>query len=143
VVAFVASLIVTVLLVVPIVLVGKRRPKGTPVTWGEALLASTYLFLVMWWVYGVVPHYWLTWADSELGFRTDRIFVGPGGVLRALPMTITGVVVRDIVATLIYVVFLGLQIAAWALWQGRGEKKVEVETSDYGRPLVKEGATVG
>jgi hypothetical protein len=40
-------------------------------------------------------------------------------------------------------VFLGLQIAAWALWQGRGEKKVEVETSDYGRPLVKEGATVG
>jgi hypothetical protein len=139
VVAFVASLIVTALLVVPVVLVAKRRPKGTPITWGEALLAATYAFFVMWWVYGVVPHLWLTWADSELGMRTDKIYVGPGGVLNALPMTITGVVVRDIVATLIYVVFLGAQIAAWALWQSRGDKKVEIETSDYGRPLVREG----
>ena len=138
-VAFVASLIVTGLLVVPVVLVALSRPKGTPLTWGEALLAATYAFFLMWWIYGVVPHLWLTWADSELGMRTDKIYVGPGGVLNALPMTITGVVVRDIVATLIYVVFLGLQIAAWALWQGRGDKKVEIETSDYGRPLVREG----
>lgn len=137
-VAFVASLIVTGLLVVPIVIVARRRPKGTPLTWGEALLAATYAFLIMWWIYGIVPHLWLTWADSELGLRTDKIFVGPGGVLRALPMTITGVVVRDIVVTLLYIVFLGAQIAAWALWQGRGEKKAEVETSDYGRPLVRE-----
>lgn len=140
-VAFVTSLIVTALLVVPVVLVGQRRPKGTPFTWGEALLAATYAFFIMWWVYGMVPHLWLTWADSELGLRTDRVFVGPGGVLRALPMTITGVVVRDIVATLIYVVFLGVQIAAWSLWQSRGDKreKAPVETSDYGRPLVREG----
>jgi hypothetical protein len=139
VIAFVSSLLATVLFVIPVVIVGLRRPKGTPLTWGEALVAATYAFFLMWWVYGVVPHWWLTWADSELGWRADKIFLGPGDVLEVFPFTITGVVVRDIIVTGIYVVFLGLQIAAWAIWQGRGDKKVEIETSEYGRPLVREG----
>jgi hypothetical protein len=139
VIAFVTSLIATGLFLIPAVIVARRRPKGTPLTWGEALIAGTYAFFMMWWVYGVVPHWWLTWADSELGWRTDKIFVGPGRVLEVVPFTINGVVVRDIIVVLIYVFFLGAQIAAWALWQGRGEKKVEIETSEYGRPLVREG----
>jgi hypothetical protein len=139
VIAFVSSLLATCLLVIPVVIVGIRRPKGTPLTWGEAMAAATYVFFLMWWVYGVVPHWWLTWADSELGWRADYVFVGWGGWLEIFPFTVTGVVVRDIVVTGIYVVFLGLQIAAWAIWQGRGDKKVEIETSEYGRPLVREG----
>jgi hypothetical protein len=135
----VASLVVTALLVVPIVIYAGRRPKGSPFTWGEALIAGTWVFLLLWWVYGVVPHLWLTWADSELGMRSDRVYVGPGGVLRAFPFTITGVVVRDIVVVVIYGIFMGLQITGWALWQGRGDKAPAVETSDYGRPLVREG----
>jgi hypothetical protein len=49
--------------------------------------------------------------------------------------------VRDIVATVIYVVFLGLQMWMWAWWQKRGERadaqKAIEPTSTYGRPLVK------
>jgi hypothetical protein len=139
VIAFVASLLATGLFLIPVVLVAKRRPKGTPLTWGEALIAATYAFFLMWWVYGVVPHLWLTWADSELGWRKDKIFVGIGEFLDVVPFTINGVVLRDLIVVLIYVAFLGAQIAAWALWQGRGDRKPEIETSEYGRPLVREG----
>jgi len=32
----------------------KRRPVGTPLTWGESMVAATYVFFLMFWVYGVV-----------------------------------------------------------------------------------------
>ena len=63
-VAFVTSLLITVLLVAVIFMVGKRRPVGAPLTWGESTVAGTYVFMIMFWVYGVVPHLWLTWADN-------------------------------------------------------------------------------
>ncbi len=141
-VAFLTSLLLTVVMVAPIFPYAKRRPVGTPVTWGEAILAGTYIFFVLFWIYGVVPHHWLTWADSELNWRPDTIWVGPGGsVLQAFPVQITALVVRDIIATLIYVLFLGGQIWIWAWWQNRGvraEKLAAIEpTSTYGRPLMK------
>ena len=46
---------------------------GTPLTWGEAMVAATYVFFLMFWVYGVVPHQWLTWAQNELKWRSDAI----------------------------------------------------------------------
>jgi hypothetical protein len=99
--------------------------------------------------YGIVPHQWLTWADNELGWRADKILFGPGDVLdKALPFTMTYLVVRDLIATGIYIVFFGAQIALWMWWQNRGrEKPKEIETSAYGRPLVRpalaEKATTG
>jgi len=52
-------------------------------------------------------------------------------------------VLRDLIAVLIYVVFLGGQMALWAWWQKRGKKAeaaAQIEpTSDYGRPLVRKG----
>ena len=46
---------------------------------------------------------------------------------------------RDIVVVLIHVVFFGLIIFMWGWWQKRGQRPttVEIETSSYGRPLVK------
>jgi hypothetical protein len=40
---------------------------------------------------------------------------------------------------MIYIAFLGLQIYMFSWWQKRGKKapSTEVETSTYGRPLVK------
>lgn len=151
-VAFIMSLIVTVAMVAPIFVYAKRRPVGTPLTWGEATLAATYIFFVFFWIYGVVPHQFLEWADSELGWRPDLIWFGPEGAATVplfgwtittewIPMQISALVVRDIIAVVIYVAFLGGQMWMWAWWQNRGERdkaqKAIEPTSAYGRPLVK------
>lgn len=148
-VAFALSIVVTVALVGVILAYTKRRPVGTPVTWGEAMFGAMIVFFGMFWIYGVVPHQWLAWADNELNWRTDKLFVGPGGVLRAqaqggsFPFTITYVVIRDVIASGIYVVGVGAQVALWMIWQNRGKKAEAaeaVELSSFGRPLVREGS---
>jgi hypothetical protein len=146
VVAFALSIVVTVALVGVILAYTKRRPVGTPVTWGEAMFGAMIVFFGMFWIYGVVPHQWLAWADNELNWRTDKLFVGPGGILRAqaqggsFPFTITYVVIRDIIASGIYVVAVGAQVALWMIWQNRGKQAEAVELSSFGRPLVREGS---
>ena len=114
-VAFVATLLISVLLIAPIFPYAKRRPVGTPLTWGEAVVGGTYVFFVMFWIYGVMPHHWLQWADAELNWRPDRIWFGPNGEI-AMPITgwsletpwfpiaVSAQVFRDIIATMIYVV---------------------------------------
>lgn len=118
-----------------------RRPNPAPLTWGEAMLAAAFVFAVMFFAFGVVPHQWLTYADSELGWRADRLVYGPGDILdRALPFTITYRSIRDLIVAGIYVVFVAGMVFLWALWQKRGRvKPAELETSAFGRPLVKVG----
>lgn len=136
-VALIVSTVVTVLMTIAIVVYAKRRPVGTPLTWGEAMLAAVYVFAIMVLAYGIVPHQWLTLAESELNWREDRLLIGPGTSINS-PVTITFRVIKDLIATIIYVVFLGAHIAMWAIWQGRGKAKPkEIPTSAYGRPLVK------
>jgi hypothetical protein len=152
VVAFVTSLIVLFGLTALVFPVAKRRPIGTPTTWGEAMVAATFTFFLMFWAYGVVPHLWLSWADNELKWRPDALLANftmwgttPFGVLNpvafggSFPMTISMQTIRDIFAVLIYVVFLGLNMYLFTWWQKRGTKAPtsDVVTSDYGRPLVK------
>jgi hypothetical protein len=125
----------------------KRRQPGAPLLWGEAMVAGTFAFFLMFWAYGVVPHQWLSLADNEWSWRPDRIVHGPGAILKPqaeggnLPMTITYLTLRDLIATTIYIVLLGFQIAMWAIWQDRADKQkakaATADTSDYGRPLVK------
>ena len=149
-VAFILSLLVAVVITGGIVAYAGRRPAGAPHTWGEAMFGSTIVFFLFFWVYGVVPHQWLTWADNELQWRADKTFVGPGAILEPeaqggwLPLTITYVVIRDIIAVGIYVVFLGINIWLWSMWQNRGKAQEEKvpERSTFGRPIVKEGARV-
>ena len=151
-VAFFTSLLVLVLLVVPVFPYGKRRPVGSVITWGQAMLAGVYVFFIMFWAYGVVPHQWLTWADSELNWRPDRMWLGPNGIMVVpktgwtltthwFPISVSAQAVRDVVAVLIYVAFLGTQMWIWAWWQNRGkraEATAAIEpVSNYGRPLMK------
>jgi hypothetical protein len=145
-VAFVSSILVTVLMTLGIVWKAKRRPVGTPLTWGEAMAASVYVFFLLFWIYGVVPHLWLAWADNELRWRPDKLLFGPGDILKPraqdgwLPFTLTYQTVRDIIATLIYGAMLTGNAAAIVLWQKRGKKAAAaIERSEYGRPLVREG----
>ena len=141
--AFLLSLFATVALTLAVIPYARRRPVGTPVSWGEAMVASVYAFLVMFLAYGVVPHQWLTHADSELGWRTDKIVYGPWDLVdKLLPFTITFEAVRDVIASLIYIVFLALQIWVWVYWQKRGTPRraqPELEASTFGRPLVRRG----
>ena len=146
-VAFTLSVVVAFVLTGVILGYMKRRPVGTPLTWGEAMFGAMVVFFLLFWIYGVVPHQWLAWADNELNWRADKLFVGPGGVLRAqaqggsFPFTITYVVIRDVIAVLIYGIAIGGNVAFWAMWQKRGEAKAAkpAEVSTFGRPLVREG----
>ncbi len=138
--ALVFSVLLTFALAAGVFVYGTKRPVGKPLTWGEALLAGVYMYALLFLMYGVVPHQWLTFADSTLKMRKDAILAGPGsaGAMTWLPFTITKQTVRDIIVTMIYIAFLGAQIAGWSLWQHRGKTKpLAIETSTYGRPLVK------
>jgi hypothetical protein len=151
--AFIASLLITVIMTGIVFFVGKRRPPGTPLSWGEAFIAGAFIFTLLFMAYGVVPHHWLAWADNELNWRKDAFgiptgpipgiknhtlfedgitFFGRGKIL------ITKEAVRDIIATVIYGVFLVAHIIGWLMWQRRGRKaEAPVELSAYGRPLLR------
>ena len=137
-VAFVLSLLVTFGGVAVVVLYAKRRPVDAPITWGEAMAASAFVFFILFMAYGVAPHQWLSYADNELSWRADKLLVGPGDIVAKLPFTVTYRVIRDLVVVVIYGVMLALHVGMWVWWQKRGQAKPkEIETSPYGRPLVK------
>ena len=138
-VAFVISLLACVIPCVAVLLYAKRRPVGTPVTWGEAMAAAVLLFALMFIAYGILPHQWLAYADNELQWRRDKILLGPGGTFEFnRPFLISYEALRDVIATGIYIVALGAQVALWAKWQNRGKVKPKaIPTSAYGRPLLK------
>jgi len=138
-VAFSLSVLVLVVCVVGVVLYAKRRPVGTPTTWGEAMVASVFIFGVMFVAYGIAPHQWLAFADNQLRWRSDKILMGPGDVVKnVVPFTVSYQAIRDIIAAVIYIVFLGVQIWLWGFWQNRGKVKPKaLPVSAFGRPLLK------
>jgi hypothetical protein len=147
VVAFTTACVVFLLLIGLGITVGRRRPVGTPLTWGESMVAAVFVFLVLFWGYGLVPHLWLAWADGDLHMAPNRFFAVPrykktGATLKwPLPITVSYQTLRDLIVVGIYGVVLTANIVAWPLWQKRGKKKpVELVKSDFGRPLVREGA---
>ena len=149
-VAFTLSVIVSFMITYGIVAYIKRTPADSVPTWGEAMFAAMIVFFLMFWVYGVVPHQWLAWADNELNWRSDKLFVGPGGILKPQtqdgwnPITLNYVLIRDMLAVGIYGVGLTGNMKLWGMWQSRGQAVVEPEPerSDFGRPLVREGVKV-
>ena len=146
-VALVLSFVIAMVVFGGIIAYGKRRPVGAPLSWGEAMVAATLGFALMFWAYGVVPHQWLTYSGNELSWRPDKVLVGPElpfsgneGVFEYfLPFTLNYENLSHIIATLIYGLFLGMHVAIWAIWQDRAKQKPVELTSGYGRPLVKQG----
>jgi len=142
------SLTLAILLTLAVIPYGKRRPVGKPLTWGEAMLASIYAFGVMLLAFGVVPNAWIDHSDRNLAWHKDKIIYGPAGILKPRsaggwnPITLQYEAVRDIVVVMLHVIFFGLIIFIWHWWQHRGDRPAagtEIETSSYGRPLVKKG----
>ncbi|MGI9596743.1 MAG: hypothetical protein ACR2QK_11315 [Acidimicrobiales bacterium] len=146
-VALITSILAAVVMTWGVLAYAKRRPVGTPVSWGEAMVGSVYVFFLAFLAYGVIPHYWLQLAENELSWRADRTVFGPGNIVQPqsqggwFPFDITYRSISDSIAALFYIVFLGAQIWLWGAWQGRdkADKSTDVVTSTYGRPLVKQG----
>ncbi|MGI9022276.1 MAG: hypothetical protein ACR2HV_03370 [Acidimicrobiales bacterium] len=152
-VALVVSILILAVGIGICIAVGRRRPIGTPVTWGEAFVAATFVFALMLVAYGVIPHQWLEYSDSELLWRSDKLLLAissdgitwgqeaktAGGTGRII---INYQAIRDIVAATFYIVFLGLQIVLWSKWQTRGRVTETAEAagevrSRFGRPVLK------
>jgi hypothetical protein len=157
VVAFAASLIADVVLIGIAMLVLSRRPKGTPLTWGEAFAGATFIFAIFYLSYAVVPHQFITMCDKDFGWRSD-VFGIPTGPFYTLPiinnrhnlwangvtffghgrLMVNQQTVRDILVTNIYGVAFTAHFKLFAMAQKRGDKGAEVvPVSPYGRPLVR------
>ncbi len=148
-----AALVISILVVVAGVglalFVGRRRPIGTPLTWGEAFVAGTFVFALMVVAYGIAPHQWLDFADNELLWRKDKMLIAISGEGIKLGETadqlggagrilVNYEVLRDFIAAGLYVAFFAGQLVLWAWWQRRGKKRPQLElTSAYARPVIK------
>ena len=142
--AFLVAFIASVGLTLVIIPFGKRRPVGQRTTWGEAMLASTFVFGVLFLSYGIMPHQWIDHADKDLGWSKEKLVYGPFDILKPeaeggwLPLTLQYEAIRDTVVILLHALMFGLHIFVAIWWQKRGEVTAkELPTSTYGRPLVK------
>ena len=138
-VAFVVPLLLMLAMVAPIMWMMNRRPADAPLTWGEAMGGSIWVTAILFLAFGIIPHQFIVWADSDLGWRSDRFIVGPGEVLADLPFDIPYTALRDIIVVNLHVVFAVGMVMLWAKWQKRGAVPAVADdsvTSDYGRPLV-------
>jgi hypothetical protein len=82
--ALIFSFIAIVVMSGAVVWVARKRTPGTPLTWGEAFVAALWIFTLMLLVYAVLPSQFLTYADSTLKWRSDKIGI-PTGPLHYLP----------------------------------------------------------
>jgi hypothetical protein len=138
--AFATSLLVALAMDGAAIAYGRRRKPGRLLTWGEAMAAAVFVFIVGMLWYGVIPHQWITLADTEWKWRPDRIVAGPGEIVTKLPFTVTYVVLRDFVTLAIYGAGLTLHVFHWVHWQNRSKTKAAVvPTTAYGRPLARKG----
>jgi hypothetical protein len=156
-VAFAIATLVDVALILIAMRTVMRRPKGTPLTWGEAFVGAVFIFAIFYLSYAMVPHQFITMCDKDFGWRSD-IFGIPTGPFYTWPLihgrhTLWGSGVtfmghgrvmlneqsiRDIAVTQIYGVFFYLHFKLFAVANKRGEKGAEVvPVSPYGRPLVR------
>ncbi|HUR76571.1 MAG TPA: hypothetical protein VMZ22_01390 [Acidimicrobiales bacterium] len=155
-VAFLAAVIVDVALIVGAMLYLRRRPKGTPLTWGEAFAGATYIFAIFYLSYAMVPHQFITMCDKDFGWRSD-VFGIPTGPFWNLPgirrhnlwpngvtffgrgrLMVNEQTVRDTLVTNIYGAAFTAHFKLFAIANRRGDKGAEVTpVSPYGRPLVR------
>jgi fumarate reductase subunit D len=104
----------------------KTPKKSTePSTWVQVILGAMFVWIMFALGYGVIPHEWLTFANSYLNFDSSSFLMHKN---RILHFDITRDKVADAVAAVIYVVVLGLNIFFFAAWQKR--KVAEPATGD-------------
>jgi hypothetical protein len=141
--ALVTSIVITALMIAGVIEYGKRRPVDRQTSWGEAMLGSAFVFMLLLMVFGVVPDRWVRLTDNEWGWSVERMLFTEGQFIDGNPITFPPMrmdlkKVSDVVVVIQHIVALvGLPLL-WLWWQKRDQKKVVAEpVSDFGRPLVK------
>jgi hypothetical protein len=131
-----------------LMMVASRKPRDAdePATWAECIAGAVGVFALMTLGYAIIPHEWLTFANGDLEWGDSSKFLVQsneeilGFIPINYPFNIDFPAVRDIVVTLIYVVFVGLNLKLFVMWQQRNQvtetASTEPEkTSRFGRPL--------
>ncbi|HEV7524108.1 MAG TPA: hypothetical protein VGP92_04045 [Acidimicrobiia bacterium] len=95
-----------------------RKPKKTnePATWAQVVIGAMFVWFMFALGYGVIPHEWLTFANSYLNFDSSSFVMHKNSIIH---FDITRDKVADAVAAVIYVVVLGMNIYFFAAWQKR------------------------
>jgi hypothetical protein len=125
-------------------------------TWAEAFAGAVGVFALLTVAYAIVPHEWLTFANSylEWGDTSQFLFKSNQDMLFFpwnWPFNFDYPALRDIVVTLIYAVFLGGNLKLWVMWQHRNDVKAAEAAAEapptlrsrFGRPLRRARATAG
>ena len=124
-----------------------RRPKpDRPATWAECIAGAVGVFALMTLAYAVIPHEWITFSDKYLQWDTTSLRVPeqPEDAVLPVELAVQHRQARRSAtssSSVIYVVFFGLNLALFAVWQKRGQEKPEAasrrqpRTSRFGRPL--------
>ncbi len=122
-----------------------RRPRSEqPATWAMAMAGAVGAFAIFLLCYGVVPSEWLNFANSYLKWSSDKFIVKHNQFGTNLPtFDIPYSALKDAIAAGIYIVFFGLNIALWIMWQKRPTATAAgaepgtkvIGTSRFGRPL--------
>jgi len=127
-----------------------RRPaRATEATWAGSMAFAILVFACMIVGYGVIPHEWLTFADSIMRWDDDHFVWHHGDLGGLLFIDFTKRALRDVVVILIYVVVLTTNVAIMAQWQKRPKAGTKPEVvaveptarpagiSRFGRPLSR------
>ncbi len=126
-----------------------RTPKpDRPTTWAEAMAGSLYVFALFLLTYAIIPSEFIGASDKYWGLATNRYIIKSTTPIPFMkswnwPFSIDlqhGL--RDPLVVVIYLIFFGLNIAMFVLWQKRPtvseaaeRTPVEAGTSRFGRPL--------
>ncbi len=106
-----------------------RTPKkaNEPATWAQTVLGALFVWFMFALGYGVIPHEWLTFANSYLNFDSSSFLMHKN---RILHFDITRDKASDSIAAVIYVVVLGLNIYFFSAWQKRKVAEPVAEGDD-------------
>lgn len=128
-------------------------------TWPEAVAGGIASFILMAFIYAIIPHEWITFANSYLGWTKDvKLSAGGEFVLqtwlngnfwtkqtRIIPFELNLEAIQDNATIVIYVVTAIINIKLFAEWQKRNDPvkeriKEDFETkpsklSRFGRPV--------
>lgn len=114
-------------------------------TWARATVAGMIAWVALVFYFGMVPSEWLNFAQTDLDWSGQRVFVVvPPVLVLGNEVEISYAVIKDSISMGYHLVMLGaaavLALQIQKIKAGRPASAAQVEkTSPYGRPLVKGG----
>ena len=112
-------------------------------TWARATVAGMIVWLALVFFFGMVPSEWLSFAQTDLDWSSQRVAVSiPPALVLGNTVDLSWAVVKDSISMGYHLVMLGvaavLALQLQKIKEGRPASAAPVEkTSPYGRPLVK------